>query len=113
VAENSDNISLRDYVDVRFTAQERAVSAAMAASEKAIDKAERTTGERLVLLNELRGTVPTREEFQALQMRFDDLKAKLDKMEGKSTGANALWGYALGVAGFLASIAAVVVVVSK
>jgi hypothetical protein len=86
-------VSWRDYVDTRFSALEKATSLALTEREKAIDKAEKGIGERLVLLNELRGGVPTKEQFEALSARFADLKERLDRYEGAGSGMSALWGY--------------------
>lgn len=66
----SDVTALREYVDVRFSAQEKAVSAALAAQEKAVaaalaaakeavTKAENATERRFENSNEWRNTVET------------------------------------------------------
>jgi hypothetical protein len=78
-------VSLRDYVDMRFTegskavdaalvAQEKAVSAAMEAANKATSKAERAANDRFEAVNEFRQTLTdqastfvTNAEFKAVQ----------------------------------------------
>jgi len=70
MAASSDDIRLREYVDVRFEAQEKAVAAALAAQEKAVaaalaaakeavTKAENATERRFENSNEWRNTVET------------------------------------------------------
>ena len=98
-------VSWREYVDTRFGALEKATSLALTEREKAIDKAEKSIGERLTLLNELRGGVPTKEQFDSLVERFGDLKERQDKYEGAGAGKSALWGYAIGVAGLIVAVA--------
>jgi len=52
-------ISLREYVDIRFEAQKEAVSAALAAAKEAVTKAEIATERRFENSNEWRNTVET------------------------------------------------------
>jgi hypothetical protein len=54
-----DDISLREYVDVRFEAQGKAVDAALAAAKEAVIKAETSTEKRFENSNEWRNTVET------------------------------------------------------
>ena len=65
---NYDEVRLREYVDIRFNAQEKAVEAALAAQEKAVAaalaaadravaKAERAAEARFESVNEFRGTL--------------------------------------------------------
>ena len=67
---SSDDIRLREYVDIRFDAQEKAVAAALAAQERAVaaalaaakeavSKAESATERRFENSNEWRNTVET------------------------------------------------------
>lgn len=68
MAPSSDDIRLREYVDVRFKAQEQAVAAALAAQEKAVaaalaaadravSKAELAAERRFESVNEFRQTL--------------------------------------------------------
>jgi len=70
VTASSDDIRLREYVDVRFdaaaqavaaalAAQEKAVAAALAAAKEAVIKAETATERRFENSNEWRSTVET------------------------------------------------------
>lgn len=49
------------------------------ASSEALDK-------RLDLLNELRGDVATRDQLAALDVRFQEVKTRIDKLEASSQG---------------------------
>lgn len=88
----------------RFAAQETAVSAALLSAEKAVTKAETATENRLILLNELRTGVATKEQMDALSTRLSDMKERQDKLEGRGTGASALWGYVVGAVGFVVAL---------
>jgi hypothetical protein len=101
----------------RFTDLETATQAALAASEKAVDKAESATEKRFEGVNEFRGALAdrtaefvTRSESEAvmvaLRERVDELTNRLNRSEGKGAGLNAGWVY------LLAAIAAVGTIVS-
>jgi hypothetical protein len=82
-------------------------AASLAASDKAISKAEAATEKRFESVNEFRQTLSdqtksfiSKVEFEALRdtngSRIADLASRLDKIEGKSVGLNAGWIYVLG-----------------
>jgi hypothetical protein len=97
-------------------------AASLAASDKAISKAEVATEKRFESVNEFRQTLSdqtksfiSKVEFEALRdtngSRIADLASRLDKLEGKAVGLNAGWIYLLGglsAAGTVASIIAAV-----
>jgi hypothetical protein len=97
-------------------------TASLAASDKAILKAEAATEKRFESVNEFRQTLLdqtnsfiSRVEFAAVRdtnaNRIADLASRLDKIEGKAVGLNAGWIYLLGglsAAGTVASIIAAV-----
>lgn len=94
---------------VQFLAQKEAVMTALAAAEKAVTKAEIAVGERLKLLNEMRGAMDdaaahyitrreadTREEslqktINALTERLNEISNRQISNEGQMQGAKALW----------------------
>jgi len=80
---------------------------ALAASDKAILKAEVAVEKRFESVNEFRQTLSdqtksfiSRVEFDALRntnaTRIIDLSSRLDRIEGKAAGLNAGWIYLLG-----------------
>jgi hypothetical protein len=106
VTRRSEVDHLRDLMDQRFRAQ-----------EQAIDKAERSVERRLEGMNEFRQTLtdqaatfmPRGEAEQragANAEKIDGLAARLDRLEGRSGGASATWGY------IFAAVAAIVAVMS-
>jgi hypothetical protein len=55
----TDTVSLREYVDVRFEAHDRAVQSALTSAKEAVIKAEMATERRFENSNEWRNTVET------------------------------------------------------
>jgi hypothetical protein len=103
----SDFIGLRQYVDIRFDAQ-----------QKAVDKAEIDLNKRLDSVNEFRKqladqtqTFITRNEYgqayAALADKVTELTKRIDAAESRTGGLSLGWAYlvgALGVAAVFASI---------
>jgi hypothetical protein len=96
-----------DILEERKQAQNEAMKAALAAAEKAVVKAEIATEKRFDSVNEFRKTLTDqatlfmpRLEFQvsmvAMNERLSEIKARLDKQEGRGLGLNAGWGYLIG-----------------
>jgi hypothetical protein len=94
-------ISLREYVDTRFEAQKEAVTAALAAADRAVNKAELASEKRFDSVNEFRAALndsarllmPRAEAEQrmlTIESSIRDLKtsyAAIDnREEGKSLG---------------------------
>lgn len=99
----------------RFEAQSSAIAAALLAAEKAVSKAESASERRFEAVNEFRQTLSdqaatfmVRAEFEAFREsyaeRLTGLMARIDKAEGRSSGAGALWGYLAGAIGVLVAI---------
>jgi hypothetical protein len=120
----SSKVSLREYFDglreadriavqAALASAEKGVAAALAASEKAITKAETAAEKRFDLLNELRNGVATREQLEALAQRYDDLKTRLDKIEGRTTGVSASWGIIAAVVGAMIGIGGLVIALTR
>jgi hypothetical protein len=72
--------------EARSRAQDEKVELAMAAADKATAKQEVDTNHRLSLLNELRSDVATKQALDALAERLSDLKERLDRIEGATSG---------------------------
>jgi len=90
---DDDPVTLRDYVDNRFDAQEKAVNAALsaaqqavnaalAAAQKAVEKAEAATEKRFENSNEWRNTVETLQRTymprSECEQRFGTVDEKLN-----------------------------------
>lgn len=121
--------TLKQHFDQRFRDQEKAVDAAVQASDKAtsvamtaeqraVAKAEASTEKRFESVNEFRQTLtdqattfmPRAEAQvinQALAEKIDILAAKLDKIEGRSSGVG--WVGAL-VAGGVAVLGTIIII---
>jgi hypothetical protein len=90
----------------RFTAQTEEVKAALISQEKALRTKAEADDKRFELLNELRTGVATREQADALEKRINEMAARLDRIEGRSTGLSAGWGYLLGVVALIGAVVA-------
>jgi hypothetical protein len=111
----------------RFADLETALRAALAASEKAIGKAEIATERRFESVNEFRQTLTdqaaqfmTRTEALALTdrnteriheqgARQQELADRFNRSEGRGTGITAGWGYLVGAVVLIATVVGVVV----
>lgn len=70
-------------------------------------KAEIATEKRFDSVNEFRRTLSDQAATFASAERVDALQQRVDRMEGSSKGASALWGYAIGAIGGIAGAAAI------
>jgi hypothetical protein len=96
-------------------AAEKAVQTALIAAEKAVAKAETANEKRFESVNEFRKTLsdqtasfPSRVELQALADRVTDLATRMDKTEGRSTGAGAIYGWLLAAAAVAVAVISLV-----
>jgi len=90
---STDDIRLREYVDVRFDAQDKAVTAALAAQEKAVAaalaaadravaKAETAAERRFESQNEFRGTLTDQARTFMPRMEYESAhKSLVEKVE--------------------------------
>src|ERR1700686_3585823 len=107
---SGDVAALREYVDIRFDAQ-----------QKAVDKAEAAADKRFESVNEFRkqlgdqsNTFLTRAEYDQahkalddkstglsknLQGQVTDLTTRIAAIEGHSASSTSTWGYIIGVIG--------------
>jgi hypothetical protein len=127
----SDSISLREYTDKRFEAQEKAVAAALAAQEKAVAaalaaadravlKAETATERRFENSNEWRNTVETLQRTymprtesdqltKALSEKLDDLTSRMNSKDDRGQGMGAIIGWIVGGIGALSAIVSIII----
>lgn len=96
-------ISMRSYMEQHWRDHEREH-----------DRGQDTLDVRLHTLNQLRETAVTRQEYQArheaIETAINLLRERVTKMEGRSTGLNAGWGYIVGAAGIASAIIAIFIV---
>lgn len=109
-------ISLREYVDVRFEAQEKAVQAALASADRAVAKAEAAAERRFDSVNEFRSTLSdqarllmprseTEQALRGLSDKIDALTGRLNQRDDRGRGMDQIWGYLIGAAGLIALMA--------
>jgi hypothetical protein len=95
-------ISLREYVDIRFDAQEKAVNAALAASDRAVNKAEMASEKRFDAVNEFRAALndssrllmprsEAEQSYKVLANKVETLETRVNTREDRGTGENQGW----------------------
>jgi vacuolar-type H+-ATPase subunit E/Vma4 len=93
-------ISLREYVDIRFEAQEKAVNAALTSAERAVSKAEMASEKRFESVNEFRAALgdssrllmprsEAEQRISALDKMIGDLKTTVEAKDNKGIGISA------------------------
>lgn len=92
-------VSLRDHFDSRLEALEKLFLAGMAAAERAVEVFEKSAEKWRADSNEWRGAMNDREErfatkvqLEGLSKSIDEVKGRVDRAEGRTTGLNAAWG---------------------
>ncbi len=122
-------VSLREHVEALFRERERAIELSLEtqaklrvadnvriqqaqdSAQQAIEKAEDAIERRLNLLNEFRAQSADEAQKYALReltdAQFDDLKSRIDRIEGGQEGSNRAIGYTIGAAGVLVAVVAV------
>lgn len=117
-------ISLREYVDIRFDAQEKAVTSALAAADRAVSKAELASEKRFESVNEFRAALGDsarllmpRAEIEtmvkSLNEKIDVLTARANARDERGIGANWVWALVVAVIGIVTSVATVAVISHK
>lgn len=107
--------TLKEYVEQRFTDQDRAVQSALLAAKEAVIKAETATEKRFESVNEFRqqlsdqtNTFLSRPEYNAQHKALEDKVSFLvdarNQTEGKSTGYGLSWSIFLGIATLVIAI---------
>lgn len=100
------------YVSRRFEDNSKAVDAALAAAKEAVTKAEKTTGERLSSLNELRGIVTDQQQNFASKDQLEAMNQRVRLLEGsgdRQTGNKAGVGMIIGIGFSLVAVVGIVV----
>ena len=111
-------ISLREYVDIRFEAQEKATATALSNADRAVTKAETATEKRFESVNEFRAALadsardlmPRQEAERALKVledKYGVLERRVNNSESRTGGATDSWvrlGLAISIAVNLALV---------
>ena len=112
---SGNDITLREYVDVRFEAQQKAVESALAAADRAVQKAEVAADKRFDSVNEFRNTlsdqtrtlIPRTEaeqQFRDVGEKLANLTTRLNAIEDRSRGASDSWLILIAVIGVIGTI---------
>lgn len=102
-----------------LSSQEKAVAAALAAADRAVAKAEMASEKRFESVNEFRNTLKDQQsglvsrtevesEIRAFRIMIDELKARINRNEGRGAGLQAGWGILIGAVGLIAAVIAIV-----
>jgi UDP-N-acetylmuramoylalanine-D-glutamate ligase len=119
----SAHMNMRQYVDMRFEMQEKAVSAALVAAERAVNKAEASTEKRLESMNEFRGALsdsarllmprPEAEQsFRVLSEKIEHLEKRVNARDDRGRGGADVWALILAAAAIIASVGGLLIRVS-
>lgn len=107
--------TLKEHLEARLEAVKENAALALAASERAIVKAEAAAEKRADASNEIRGAMvdaqrsfATIQQFALLKEQHDKLESKLAAIENKSTGAGQLWAMLIAVVLAVAAINGVI-----
>lgn len=133
--EESDRVSLRQYVDTRFEAQDKAVAAALAAQEKAVTaalaaadravaKAETASEKRFESINEFRGALAdsarllmprseAEQSFRSMTEKLDELTTRVNARDERGRGLSQGWLFLVAAIGLVATVVGLVAFFSK
>lgn len=120
---DANSITLREYVDARFNSQEQAMSAALAAADRAVAKAEAASEKRFEAVNEFRASlndqtrtlVPRAEHEQAvraLSEKIEVLTARVNQRDDRGRGMGALSGWIVSAILLVVAVAGLVIKVA-
>lgn len=130
MGDSSDEVNLREYVDIRFDAQDRAVAAALAAQEKAVTaalsaadravaKAEAAAERRFESMNEFRGAlsdsarllmprIESEQLHRATAEKIAELTARMNARDDRGRGLSQGWAILAAAVTFIATVLALV-----
>jgi len=111
--------TLKEHFDEKFEDAKLAVNSALAAAEKAVVKAEAASEKRFEGVNEFRSALADQQRtlipraeveviIKTIDIRLENLTARLDKSEGKGMGIGQTLGYIIGGIGILTGILALI-----
>jgi hypothetical protein len=128
-------VPLRQYVDMRFDYQEKAVasalaaadksvSAALAAADRAVTKAEAASEKRFESMNEFRGALadsarllmPRQEaeqSFRVLADKIEDLNKRVSARQDQGVGLNRGWLVLVSVISVLAALTTIAILLLR
>jgi hypothetical protein len=127
----SNDVSLREYVDIRFKAQEEAVNAALAAADRAVAKAESAADKRFESVNEFRASLNDQarmlmpraeaeqlqrtlnEKLDAQNAKVDALTVRVSANEDRGKGVSATWILLIALIGVLTSVGSLLLTFSR
>jgi hypothetical protein len=100
--------TLKEYHDQRFSDQEKAVQAALAAAEKAVTKAEMAAEKRFDAVNEFRQTLSDQQttfvrqdvidaRMSSFEQQMKALTSQTTEARGRGVGFREMGGYVLSV----------------
>jgi hypothetical protein len=123
-AQRADSITLREYVDVRFAAQEAAVDAALASADRAVAKAEAAAEKRFEGVNEFRAALndntrllmPRSESEQAIKSineKLETLTARINAREERGRGVGDMVGWIVAGVSTLGAIFAMAALLNR
>jgi len=103
-------------IDAAFAAQKEAINAALAAADRAVAKAENATEKRFESVNEFRGTLDNQQRtliprsevdvmVRGLEEKIANNTKQMDALLAERAGLKGGWGYAVGVVGFILTVA--------
>jgi hypothetical protein len=112
---NTALIAQQTAMQTALTAQKLAVDTAQAAADRAVTKAELAAEKRFESVNEFRDTLADQQRtlmprteaellIRQLAEKIDAIQLALSTSSGQKSGASALGGYLVGIAGFATAI---------
>ena len=118
--EENPGVSLRDYIEARFCALERAHKVSEETTLRAVQEANVANEKRFDSVNEFRGVLTdnvrsfvTRPEFEAkydeTRRMMETISARLAAIEDRGQGRSQLWVIIMGIMGVFALIASFIV----
>jgi uncharacterized protein YceH (UPF0502 family) len=97
----SNHVALRDFVISIIDERDKRYEQRFKGQEIALIKAERELKARLTLLNELRGNVATKDQLHVFHQLLNEVKARLDRIEGRKTGSSLMLVTLISISGLV------------
>lgn len=116
--------TLKEYIEQRFTDQDKAVQAALLAAKEAVLKAETASEKRFESVNEFRGQladqtatlIPRAEadtRFSALGEKVSDLTDRINKTDGAKVGSEVTIGKIYAAIGVVGAVLGIIVLLAN